>query len=321
MNGIEIEQGDKKEEKYIAEIPKGDLYTELSLYDVISFDMFDTLVMRRCIYPEVVFRFVEKKIKDCWNFEESFCEVRKRTEKKIYHAGNIFFNLNDIYEEIKRECQIETDFAELIKQEELKTEYLMVVPRKEIVECLKKLQLNKKKIVITTDMYLSSEQLKYLLKKIGIENVEILVSNEVKGSKYLGNLFDCLLECYPQQNIIHVGDNYLSDIQNAKEKGIKTCFVGNAVNFLEYYQFNLGNLNDLNLLDKYIVGKFLNKCFEELNKATKLQNKIRIKKRKMFGYLFLGPIAVGYMSWLVQQIKNENITHMLFFFAGWLFVL
>lgn len=68
MNGIEIEQEDKKEEKYIAEIPKGDLYTELSLYDVISFDMFDTLVMRRCIYPEVVFRFVEKKNKRLLEF-------------------------------------------------------------------------------------------------------------------------------------------------------------------------------------------------------------------------------------------------------------
>ena len=72
-------------------------------------------------------------------------------------------------------------------------------------------------------MYLTKELLTRLLSLKGYEDFDqVMVSCDYNCSKRDGGLFDLLKERYPGRRIVHVGDNRISDIEKAGEKGLDT---------------------------------------------------------------------------------------------------
>lgn len=80
------------------------------------------------------------------------------------------------------------------------------------------------KVIFTSDMYLESDVIRKILEKNGYtEEDKIYLSSEVKVSKSKGKLFDYIIkdiDLKPEE-IIHIGDNYCSDYQQAKKEGNK----------------------------------------------------------------------------------------------------
>ena len=96
-------------------------------------------------------------------------------------------------------------------------------------------------------MYFSKQQIKEILKNNGYQSIdEIYVSSELKKSKKKGDIYQFIKETYKDKKIIHIGDNYISDIKNAENLGIATFYYKN-IN-------DIGNRNRISSMS-YITGR------------------------------------------------------------------
>ncbi len=183
-------------------------------YKYISFDIFDTLLVRSVDKPEDVFDVVETNLKNknikLKNFKKkrnllSFISHKFYKHPNIYQIYRFLLRNNKIKEEIIV-TEINTEFS-LINKNELVFELYDY--------CLK----NNKNIIITSDMYLPENILKELLNENGYFNFKKLyVSCDVGCAKNDATIYDFILKDLniTNKDIIHIGDNYDSDIINSK---------------------------------------------------------------------------------------------------------
>ena len=196
-------------------------------YEYISFDIFDTLIQRKCGNPVNIFHIVEEK----YNIShaqtiESFCEVRINAELKARRKSNRReITIDDIYREIDSSylCQEMT----LLKQLELETEFEECIGRQDIVSLYEK-AVKKKKVIIISDMYLQTDFLKSILDKNHISlPLRVFVSSECNALKSDGTLFKLALDeiNWKPNNVLHIGDNFKSDFIRPKLTGMHSFII------------------------------------------------------------------------------------------------
>jgi len=277
--------------------------------DVVSFDLFDTLMMRKCLLPDEIFSIAAAKALKTGIGTIDFAQFRRQAENVLYRSGRKFYGLAEIYKLLAE--RYGDRGADRLMQIELGTELEMARPRPDMVRLYQVLLDMGKRVVITSDMYLSAEQLKPLLRKCGIENAELYVSNERKASKHLGTLFRQLKADFPEERILHIGDNPRCDVENAKQEGIHALYVASAASQMEF--FGLDKLQNAvqNDAKRHMYELFAQRCFAPaFRRGT--PGKILISDQAELGYLFFGPLAVGYLAWLAGQLRREKIGHVLF---------
>lgn len=276
-------------------------------YDVISFDLFDTLIMRKCLLPEEIFFIVSQRM----GLDVSFPEQRQRAEKTLYHGGTRFYNLNDIYNQMKEDATVQ--------QMEIAVEQEMIQPREDMVRLYHRLHDMGKQVIITSDMYLSSEQLRPILSKCGIGDAVMYISNEQESSKHLGTLYPRIQSIFPGKRILHIGDNPRCDVENAKREGISGLQIESASTLMKRYGLNNLQTAIYNDAGRHMYELFASKCFSSAFCRDK-SGKILISDPRVLGYLFFGPLAAGYLAWLMDQVREHEIGHILFVSRdGWLF--
>lgn len=276
-------------------------------YDVISFDLFDTLIMRKCLLPEEVFFIVSRRM----GLDRSFPERRQKAEKTLYHAGNRFYDLSDIYSQLKEDPAVQ--------QMELDVEQEMILPRGDMIRLYHHLQNMGRQVIITSDMYLGDEQLRPMLQKCGITEMTLFISEEQKASKHLGTLFPRLQSTFPGKRILHIGDNPRCDVENAEREGICALQIESAA--AQMKRCGLDRLQTVvpNDAGRQMYELFAAKCFSSVFCQDE-SGKIPISEPEMLGYLFFGPLCVGYLAWLMDQVREQKIDHLLFVSRdGWLF--
>ena len=274
-----------------------DLLNKLCEYDVISFDVFDTLIFRPFTSPRVLFSIMESRL-GIYKFSkirvDSEDEVRKFNQEK-YHDNNA--TLSEIYNLISKKtnlCPIKT--AQLEFELELNYCYVNQFFQKIISECIK----NKKKIIICTDMYLSKQQIREILKNNGYPLIdEIYVSSELNKSKKRGDIYHIIKEKYKNKKIIHVGDNYISDIENAENLGLNTFYYKN-IN-------DIGNKNRVSSMS-YIAGRIYSAI---INNHLYCQNNEYSEAYKL-GYIYGGIYILGFVQWVNKFSTTRNIDKVLF---------
>lgn len=273
------------------------LLNTLSEYDVISFDVFDTLILRPFTSPRVLFSIMESKL-GIYKFSkirvDSENETRVSNEKK-YNNDNV--TLSEIYNLISKKtnlCPYET--AQLEYELEVKYCYANPYFQKIISACLK----NNKKIIICTDMYLSEKKIKEILKNNGYHSIDkIYVSSELKKSKKKGDIYKLIIDDYKDKKIIHIGDNYTSDIENAERYGLDTF----------YYK----NINDIGTKNRvsdmsYISGRIYSSI---INNHLYCQNNEYSEAYKL-GYIYGGMYILGFVQWINRFSNKYNIDKILF---------
>lgn len=281
-------------------------------YDVISFDLFDTLIARRCLFPDEVFHIVERKAAAAGIALAEFVRRRKQIEKDLYHSGNTYYSLEDIYEEVSRYYALSDEIRDFLLRTELQAEKDMACPREEMCGCFRQLQALGKKTVICTDMYMSSSQLREILEKCGLYKADLLVSRECGASKYIGNMFSVLLKKYPGKGILHIGDNEFGDIRQAEAAGIDALYIAGAEKMmtlcgLDYLLEKAGNQSG-----RFMYALFAQRCFRGHLCAAGEDGRIPINTMADCGYLFLGPLVSAFFSWFLAKVQEQKPDRLLF---------
>lgn len=189
---------------------------------VVSFDIFDTLLLRPVIYPTDIFYLVDAKLKKEYNLD--FVKYRLTAEKNLQTPNASF---DAIYEAIQKKYSLPKKIVNLMKKEELACEKQLLRARKDVYSLyLYALSLGKR-IIAISDMYLPSSFLNQVLKQNGYGKISsVYVSNEYQKRKDSGELYDAVLEEeHIQSNqLLHIGDNFHSDFLCAIDKNIFSVY-------------------------------------------------------------------------------------------------
>ncbi len=191
---------------------------QLLNYDVISIDVFDTLIFRPFSSPSTLFGFMEEKV-GVTHFAGLRQEVeRALREQKEEKEGTREITLDEIDELLSRYTGIEKQFLSDLEIG-LEKEFCYANPY--MLAVFSMLISYGKKVIITTDMYLPKSVIEEILSTNGYRGYsDVFVSCECLKSKANGELYEYIKQKYGTNlTYIHVGDNIASDIDMAKEHG------------------------------------------------------------------------------------------------------
>ena len=286
----------KKDKLLLEKIKK-----QINKAKVVSFDIFDTLLVRPYIRPIDLFEHMEKAYERP-GFATERRDAERRTRIKHIILEDITFDM--IYEEIHNE------FKDL-KQKELDWEEMVLRANPELKQVYDYALEQGKKIVIASDMYLPTEFLAKVLRKNGFDKWDNLyVSGDLQKSKRL-SLFPKVIEdlnILPEK-ILHIGDNSQSDINSPSLLGFKTQWYRKIVNQYTSSNRRMGQLlKQAQTLGTSILIAFLAQRWQNMRCGiTNSQN-----YWKEFGYQYFGPIAYGYARFIEREAKQEQIDNILF---------
>lgn len=201
-------------------------------FPYVTFDIFDTLVVRKCRNPHDIFDIVEKTYNHSHeNRISGFRKIRIDNEIKARSISKFEeITLTEIYEQISTEVSIET--AEELKKIEIDTEIEQCIARNLVVEKYKQ-QINSKNVFIISDMYLPKEVIVEILNKNKIPlPKKIYLSSECKTTKRTGGLFKLFLHenHVNPRCVLHIGDNFVSDYIMPKLCGCSSFIVSKNIN-------------------------------------------------------------------------------------------
>lgn len=288
----------------------GLLKAEVEKHEIISFDVFDTLIMRKVLYPTDVFSIVEKKT----SFPR-FSSLRIEAEKQLYEEKKNP-TVNEIYERFQVLSGISDQYRDELMEVEFDIEMDCVVPRKKILELYNDIR-GRKKIYLISDMYLPKMFISKLLKKCGYEDYEeIYVSCEKRKAKGEGllDLFahEMQLKGYDGRVCLHIGDDHVADIMNAKAAGLDTFYIMSAFQLLENSCYRDILSKEFNLVDSITVGLLCEKAFNDPFVLYETKGKLEINDIYKFAYILIAPMIFYFTIWLIQQISLFSCDYVLY---------
>ncbi len=194
--------------------------------EVVSFDIFDTLVLRPFAQPTDLFYLVGEQLGI-----PDFRSIRIRAEqtareRSVAAGGHGDVNLDAIYAVLAGELSIDAAQGAAI---EAQTEISTCMPSPFLQEVWQAVRAAGKRMVITTDMYLPEETLRAMLEKCGFTGYEHLFLSNVHGcGKYDGRLFEIVRRTCGAASYSHIGDNRNADVQQARAAGFDAVHVPNC---------------------------------------------------------------------------------------------
>jgi FMN phosphatase YigB (HAD superfamily) len=302
---------DKNLSQYFSQSKEG-LLNGFNLYDVISFDIFDTLLTRIFYYPDAIFSLIEHKLYFEWGLKLKFLSIRKRSEALLRRKawkGDV--TIHEIYEEIARMAGLTQELSDKIKNLEIDLECRFSHVRPVMVDLMNQAKSRGKRVILTSDMYLTKDIIEFMLRKNNIINYDcIYISCEFKKRKDKGELWDYIreVECKNGERLLHIGDDEYSDVQIPGSKGICPYHIFSPRIAFENSRIgaNIDRLKDktgwaTNAFIGIIVNKEYNDPFVFGAKRFSFFNDYTD-----FGYAVLGPICFGFMSRLITlSMKHE----------------
>lgn len=273
---------------------------EISCAEIISFDIFDTLIKRNVIKPEYIHNIVcDKFMKQTGIILDEYPKIRIEAEKKAKKQtqqeeiclNDIYNFMNDISEHDKKK----------LSQLEEEIELEVCCPNlwmKKIYETVLK---NGKRIIITSDMYLDEHIIKKILQKCGyIYYEKLYLSSSLGVCKATGNIYEIIKKDYSEYEgkILHIGDNLKRDYIIPRKKGINALLIDGRRNLLRFWKKN-----------KNIENKFLyQRLYSLVNNHISDGNNDAVS----IAYEVLGPMLLGYCIWLNEKIKKDKVEKIFF---------
>ena len=288
---------------------KQELLDAIDRGDVVSFDLFDTLISRKVFYYTDVFELVRLQLYEKGIDIPNFVSRRISAEKEL--SVGYAPKLEEIYEKILKDETGVAVTAHDLALLEWETDSSLFVSREGMSAIIDYAKNKGRSVVITTDSYYSKEQLEGALCALKLDNYdEIFVSSEYGRSKANG-LFEILKRKYAGKIILHIGDDEYVDVEKASESGVEIYRIYGAKDLYDA----VGCLGlDKNIgvyADNAKVGLLLSKLFSNPFLFEGTDNKIKINDAKNIGYFICGPVIMDFMIWMMERSKKESLDNIL----------
>ncbi|MCL2607819.1 MAG: hypothetical protein FWD92_04630 [Methanomassiliicoccaceae archaeon] len=283
---------------------------------VVSFDIFDTLLVRPTVHPTDMFKLVGRKTQ---YVGAQFLQMRRLAEteaRKRRPFGYDDVTLDEIYDTFSDIYCVSREEAERIKETELATEFKYLRPRK----ALKELYLNaikaQKEVILASDMYLPMEFIESVLRKNGYDgHSKIYLSSELKLTKGNGRLFKKIVEDYFEKGIapseiVHLGDNFRADVESSKKEGLQAYHTPNPINILQSKR-RLKAMSSIhrNIDDTFLIGYLANVLFDDPYTSFSTSSTIDGKLENLG--ILLSPMLLSFIKWMMEDSISSGVDKLL----------
>lgn len=280
------------------------LLDKIEKADVISFDIFDTLIMRKVWFPADIFEFMVKRYD---TIPEDFPQKRVACERILLKNNPDIF---EIYSELQKIYLWNEKEKDRILELEWKTDRESMILRDAVYDIYRLCCEMGKKVYFISDMYYSKEMIKNILYSFEITDFEdIFVSCQMKTSKS-EELFDRYLESVRGKNWLHIGDDDAADIFPAQQRGIDTYHLFSGRQMLEESRYKKVGIYATSSLEKLVIGHFISRMF--CNPFAYDNGRGIISNSKDYGYIFIGPLVLKFCLWMIENAADRQIEKILF---------
>ncbi len=258
----------------------------------ISFDVYDTVILRNVSQPKDIFHLVEAELEAQYP-NNSFFQKRSIAEKKARH-GKEEVTLEDIYANLTYDYEAK----EVFKAKEIELELKYAVFNTEYNDLFSELNRRNINYFFISDMYLPPEVIERILQNCGVCGYQkIYVSSDYGVRKRNTKLFRLFLKdnsLSPQQ-VMHVGDDLKADFVAPGLLGINAILYKKEDLFGNFYLAKKNNLKSS--IIHSVIKNNANSC------------------RNFFygvGYAYFGPILLAYCQWLLKKTSSDRVDTLYF---------
>lgn len=277
--------------------------------EIISFDVFDTLIMRGVAKDYHIRELVGLKVAALLGREFDFPTLRVKAEED----GNL--TLDEIYKNFAELSGLDEATCKRIRELEVSTEVSLALPRARVVDWFKTAIKAGKEVWIICDTPLQTPDLERLLKKCGVEGYDkILLSCETDLRKDTAAIWNQLEDTVYE--FTHIGDDEVSDIQLPSERGLGTYHTMSALNLFSQVPFGKNLLErldyELSLYAGICLGVVLAKKFHDpfglSNRLTEDSGRLILHTWREVGYWFCGVPILNHSGELETYLRELTKT-------------
>lgn len=290
-------------------LKKSVIFNAIDNAKIITFDVFDTLLGRSsALEPTDTFYYLAKSLGMTEEKALLFKKCRIEAEqlarnKSLMKYGHSEVSIKDIYDNLDGVFDLNQEI-----EFEIRDFYARPL-QKELYEYAKSIG---KKIYVISDIYFDKEILSYILSKFGFVFDGVYSSCDYKVGKYNRKLYDKFLteNNFSSEDVLHVGDNYQSDIVNSSYFGIKSIHLPKAID-------GLFRASDLNLGSIYILHHKINTPFSRYvlaYLAKKREYSFEQTAATIFAVLYAAPLLFYFIGFL-KVLSEKNKVDCLFLMA------
>jgi len=289
----------------------------------VSFDVFDTAITRPFFEPHDLFLLVERIVNRGANTQRGFADLRIEAEQVARErawktAGKQEITLDDIYDMLP-EFGLSAAECRVYREVELAQEVASAYPINSMARAYAAIRGLGLPVIFTSDMYLPASVIEQMLSRCGYEAFTGLwLSSAVGKTKDSGDLFTEILAALKGNGVIdtasqllHVGDNLHSDIQQAGRLGITTYHVQKPVEQFRRSAVSQGQLDEP--FEPFASGPMRLERSAVLGMAVKgwlLQDETGETRPKVsaydVGWHVLGPLLYGFADWLHRRCVEQK---------------
>lgn len=300
---------------------------------VVSFDIFDTLIVRPFYYATDLFYLLNEDFNKLENTASlvNFAEIRINAERDCRQEllkrrrGEEDITLDDIYSWIKDKYLIQPSTLDILKNKEQELELKFCYQRKSGKNLYELAKQQNKIVIACSDMYLPIDIIEKILVKNGYVMDKIYVSSETKLCKSTGSMFKFVKKDLgvSANSILHIGDNWVSDVVNAKKSGWNVSHYAKSTDLFEGLNpgiysgrafssilnngmhMDMKNAKDTFLGYRCAMALVANKIFDNpyiyFNSDSDYNS-----DPYFFGYFALGTYLYAVTDWLIRKVRKEK---------------
>lgn len=193
---------------------------------IVSIDLFDTLVYRTVLEPNDIFRRQFQRaahlLQGACASADAWTQLRKSSEARLAErAAPGEVQLADIYQDLAEVMHLDARVAHVLQQLELDLERESIRPYADVASALADLHAAGCRIVVCTDTYLPESFIRPLVDSILPFSHELMCSSATQVTKRAGTAYGQMRRQYSGQRIVHFGDNVRVDRQQARRAGVE----------------------------------------------------------------------------------------------------
>ncbi|MBM7652569.1 HAD-IA family hydrolase [Neobacillus cucumis] len=319
------------------------LVDQMKNANVLSFDIFDTLLSRAVFKPEDVFLIMQKELSTSnHNIQlpehiiNAFAQLRPGVERQLRRERDEVIHSHLSEHELTEELTIREVYTLMMErfggnisevdkliEFEQKIEHDVLYARPIGKFLFNEAIRTEKPVIIVSDFIHDEAFVAKALENAGYAGYDKLyVSSTIGSKKHSGDLFKHVAEerNIDVSTILHIGDNKIGDLEMAQESGWGAVRISSAreqaLEFLKERKLSPAII-DKSFFLRTSLSLFAERYYELNTFVEKdaVPNTPRtfIKSGEELGFIGLGPLLLSYTEWIIQQAKNRKCNSIIFF--------
>ena len=302
--------------------------------EIVSFDVFDTLVCRSVMEPVDVFHLIAQAIAQSdditvsQSFVDHFVKCRRGTEQllrykldKMRGAADVEeMQILDVYTEMLHQAGEKVENADRLVALEQAMELRCLKVRKAGYVLFQQALAAGKTIIIISDFIHPGSFVEQVLSQCGYAGwSRLYVSSDVGLKKHSGRLFEHVLDDLgdvDKDRMCHFGDNPQGDIKMAQVHGVPAYHLPSGPSLVkQLIKRDALNHNAIanSLVTRAIYSHYANR-YLYAGQGTAQNHRLElISTLEEFGYLTIGPLMYAFSRWLLLEAERESIQQIILF--------